>query len=406
MTQDFSKPPSRSLSIRPFTVEVPDTTLDQLRTLINLSKIGTETWENTQSHFGTTHKWLSDARAAWLDPSIFSWRSQEERINSLPNFSLTVPLSTLDSKWKEGVEYNLHHLALFSNRTDALPILLLHGFPGSFLEYVPLLESLKKKYTPDTLPYHFILPSLPGYGFSAFSASTEPKAFVNTEFDYRDGASILNRLMAELGFGDKYVVHGGDVGTLFARYLAEEFDGCKAFHMNGIFGTKQPVAPEMEGYTEQDKMRIAKAGEFFATGFGYAMMHMTKPGTIGLTISSSPLALLAWIGEKLCDWVQDALPIETILANVTLYWITDTYPRCIYSNRFPPILPFPENKPFGVSNFPCELVAAPRAWVEKTFPNVVFYKDYEKGGHFSAWEVPEAALSGIEEFMDKVKNFL
>ncbi|KZL81548.1 epoxide hydrolase [Colletotrichum incanum] len=185
--------------------------------------------------------------------------------------------------------------------------------------------------------------------------------------------------------------------------IKTELQTLRNLTVNGLFATKEPVPPHMDEYTEQDKRRLAEAQDFFATGFGYSVMHQTKPGTIGLAIASSPLSLLAWLGEKFRDWTDSPLPLATILANVTLYWLTDTYPRCIYSNRFPPSVPLPENKPFGVSNFPYELVPAPKAWVEKTFPNLVFYKDYERGGHFPALEEPEAMLCGLEEFVVKVK---
>uniref|UniRef100_L2G923 Epoxide hydrolase, putative n=1 Tax=Colletotrichum fructicola (strain Nara gc5) TaxID=1213859 RepID=L2G923_COLFN len=216
--------------------------------------------------------------------------------------------------------------------------------------------------------------------------------------------------MVHMGFGKAYITHGGDVGKLFARIMAQEHNGCNPLHMNGLFATKEPAPSHMDGYSEEDDQRMIHAQAFFATGFGYSLMHQTKPGTIGLTVASSPLALLAWIGEKFRDWTEISMPLETILASVTLYWLTDTYPRCIYSNRFPATIPFPEDKPFGVSNFPRELVPAPRAWVEKTFPNLIFYKDYEKapphGGHFPALEDPTAMLAGLEEFLAKVKSMI
>ncbi|KAF9873811.1 hypothetical protein CkaCkLH20_08545 [Colletotrichum karsti] len=406
MSPSFSTPPYPSSSVTPFTVDIPSSFLASLRSLLQLSKIGPATWENTQPAFGTTHKWLSEAREAWLDPSVFLWHSHQLRINAIPNFISTQSLSDLDFKWTQGIDYNLHFLGLFSSRKDALPVVVLHGFPGSFMEYLPVLELLKRKYTPETLPYHIIVPSLPGYGFSSFSAASEEDVFVKAEFDFYDAANILNQLMVQLGFGERYIAHGGDVGTLLSRILAETFDGCKAFHMNGLFATKETPPNDMEGYTEEDKQRIANAQAFFATGTGYSVMHQTKPGTVGFTVASNPLSLLAWIGEKLCDWAEDPPPIDTILANVTLYWATDTYPRCIYSNRFPASIPFPAEKPFGVSNYPFELVPAPKAWVEKTFPNLIFYKDYERGGHFPALEEPEAMLAGLEEFLAKVRPMI
>ncbi|CAI0650536.1 unnamed protein product, partial [Colletotrichum noveboracense] len=369
-----------------------------------------KTWENTQEAFGTTHEWLSNAKAAWIDSARFSWRSHEARINAIPNFLFTLPLADIDAKWERGLEYDIHFFALFSDRKDAIPVLLLHGFPGSVLDYLPILELLKAKYTSKTLPYHIIVPSLPGYGFSSISASSDVASFVDKEFDFQDATKILNHLMVHMGFGKAYITHGGDVDTLFARIMARGHDGCKAFHMNGLFATKEQAPSHMDGYSEEDNQRMINAQAFFATGFGCSLMHQTKPGTIGLTVASSPLALLAWIGEKFRDWTEIPMPLETILASVTLYWLTDTYPRCIYSNLFPATVPFPKDKPFGVSNFPRELVPAPRAWVEKTSPNLIFYKDYEKvpphGGHFPALEDPRAMLAGLEEFLAKVKTMI
>ncbi|KAL0932563.1 epoxide hydrolase [Colletotrichum truncatum] len=401
-----SLPANASSTIQPFTISIPESDLKAMLDLISLSKIGSSTWENSQSSFGTTHRWLTDAKTAWLNPSTFSWRKDEERINSFPNFTLNIPLSELSSKWKySGTTYDVHFVALFSQHKDATPVVLLHGFPGSFLEYLPILDLLRDRFTPETLPYHIVVPSLPGYGFSKFSPE-HGEEDSHTEFTLNDGAKIINELMVLLGFGHGYIAHGGDVGTLLARLLAQDFHGCKAFHLNGLFATKESVPPHMDDYTEEDRRRLAEAQGFFATGFGYSLMHQTKPGTIGLAIASNPLSLLAWIGEKLRDWTDVPLPLSTILTNVTLYWLTDTYPRCIYSNRFPPSVPLPQTKPFGVSNFPLELVPAPKAWVEKTFPSLVFYKDYERGGHFPAWEEPKAMLGGLEEFIAKVKPAL
>ncbi|KZL73892.1 epoxide hydrolase [Colletotrichum tofieldiae] len=369
-------PANASSTIEPFNVSMPDSDLKAMLDLLSLSKVGSPTWENTQPSFGTTHSWLAGARASWLDPSAFSWRAQERWINSFPNFTLNIPLSRLSSKWKADTNYDVHFVALISQHKDAVPVVLLHGFPGSFIEYLPILDLLGKRYTPETLPYHIIVPSLPGYGFSGFSPE-HGEASSHIEFNFDDGAEMINQLMVLLVFGRQYIAHGGDLGTLYARILAQDYSGCKAFDLNGLFATKEPVPPHMDEYTEQRKQRLSEAHDFFKTGFG--------------------------VGEKFRDWTDSPLPLATILTNVTLYWLTDTYPRCIYSNRFPSSVPLPYDKPFGVSNFPHELVPAPKAWVEKTFPNLVFYKDYERGGHFPALEEPETMLDGLEEFIAKVK---
>ena len=122
---------------------------------------------------------------------------------------------------------DIHFIGFFSERQDAIPIVLLHGWPGSFLEFLPILSIAKGQYTPSTLPYHFIVPSLPGYAFSSHPP-------LNKDFRIEDIARFVNQLMLDLGFGSGYVVQGGDIGSKVSRVLAAEYDACKAVHC-GIF---------------------------------------------------------------------------------------------------------------------------------------------------------------------------
>lgn len=217
MAHKFGNYPAGVLKVpEKFTLRVPDQDLEEFKQLLKLSKIGPETWYNKQEdgRFGVSQKWLTDAKDAWLK---FDWRKQEDHINSFPNFNAKVDSPDLGT-------VDVHFAALFSNRKDALPIIFMHGWPGSFLEFLPMLNLLVGKYNPDTLPYHVIVPSLPGYGLSSGSIPLDKE----TKIDHV--AHAFHQLMLDLGFGGRYVAQGGDVGSFLARIMSATFKECKAIH--------------------------------------------------------------------------------------------------------------------------------------------------------------------------------
>ncbi|KAK6212132.1 epoxide hydrolase [Colletotrichum tabaci] len=400
MAQAFGKLPGGVLKTpEEFTLRVPDQDLEEFRQLLKLSKIGPETWYNKQEggRFGVTREWLIKAKDAWLK---YDWRKQEDRINSFPNFKSKVEnadLGTLD----------IHFTALFSNKKDAVPVIFMHGWPGSFLEFLPMLDLLVSKYTPETLPYHVIVPSLPGYGLSADSVP------LDTETTVESVTASLHQLMLDLGFGGGYAAQGGDVGSFTARLLSG-YKECKAFHVNMLFPEERDIAGGTDGLSPQDLERLQRGRAWGSTGNGYAVEHGTRPATIGLVLSASPLALLAWIGEKYLEWVDARYPLqlETILDLVGLYWFTSTFPRSLYPYR--PLaeglaagkpMPIPTSKetPFGYSAFHSEISYLPKQWAEKSYPNLKFYRTQDKGGHFAALEQPETFLQDIEDFLASVQ---
>jgi pimeloyl-ACP methyl ester carboxylesterase len=216
MAQAFSNLPGGVLKTpEKFTLRVPDQDLEEFKQLLKLSKIGPETWYNKQEggRFGVTREWLTNAKDAWLR---FDWRKQEDRINSFPNFKSKVENADLGT-------VDIHFVALFSKKKDALPLIFMHGWPGSFLEFYPVLDLLVNKYTPDTMPYHVIVPSLPGYGLSSDSIP------LDTETLPESVAASLHQLMLDLGFGGGYAAQGGDIGSFMARHMSK-YKECKAFH--------------------------------------------------------------------------------------------------------------------------------------------------------------------------------
>ncbi|KZP29804.1 putative epoxide hydrolase [Athelia psychrophila] len=342
-------PANATLSPKPFKVDIPDATLDELRTLLKYHEAG---------------------------------------INSFPNYVTTIE--------DGGTDFNIHFVALYSEKADAIPIVFLHGWPGSFLEFLAILAIMRERYTPATLPYHLIVPSVPGYAFS----SPPP---LDREFDTIDVARIFNKLMVGLGFGGGYVAQGGDIGSKIARILNVQYESCKVNITTALlpYTGLKPVAE----LSASEQRGVALASEFQNTGRAYAIEQGTRPATLGIVLSSSPVALLAWIGEKFLDWSDVDPPLDHILACATLYWVTECIATSFYPYRQKTAQHSdPEwriTKPLGYSYFPKELFPMPESWVATT-GNLVFYKAHEKGGHFAAVEEAEALLEDVEAFIKQV----
>ncbi|KAJ5289069.1 hypothetical protein N7478_002099 [Penicillium angulare] len=411
MSRPYATLPSTAkVEPTPFIVSVPKQQLDELETLIKLSKLAPHTYENSQldARYGVTTDWLVAMKDQWL--RSYKWRASEDRINTFPQWTIEIE------------DINMHFVGLFSERQDAIPILLIHGWPGNFLEFLSILQLFKDESTPSTLPYHLIVPSLPGYTFS----SGPP---LDRNFGTQDIARVLNQLMIGLGFERGYVAQGGDIGSRVARELAVDYESCKAVHckffskyyfknecsrqkVNVVF-MRQPAEVTDDHLTEIEKSGIERMANFRMLGSGYATEHGTRPSTIGHVVSTSPMALLAWqvsVGEKLLEWVDDPLTSEHILESITLYWLTETFPRSIYTYRQnypPPPIPGANDprwyikKPLGFSHFPKELAPLPRSWVETT-GNLVFWNQHHKGGHFAALEQPEALKNDLIDFVQQV----
>ncbi|WVW79125.1 hypothetical protein I302_101090 [Kwoniella bestiolae CBS 10118] len=388
----YSTPPfSPTISLEPFTLSIPDNDLDELKTLIRLSRLPKKTYENTHAEekgFGVGREWLEGTKKYWLEG--YDWRKQESRINSQPAFITTVTNS-------DGLEYKIHFAALFSKRKDAIPIILSHGWPGAFIEFLGLMEVVRSKYSEEELPYHLIFPSTPGYLFS----SPPP---LDREFSVRDVAYLYDQLMKGLGFGDGYMAQGGDVGSHITNELGRSHNTCKAIHLNmRVFQSPPEGTPESSqpwGIPEF-LTRMQK--------FGYNLEHATRPSTIGLVLGSNPISLLCWIGEKFVEWSDETPPLDTILTFISLYWFCDTFPSSIFSYRYgfgsqrhvQSAEKEYQNTPTGYSYFPKEIVPTPVHFV-KTAHNLVWSREHKAGGHFAALEVPETLLDDVEDFVKQV----
>ncbi|KAL9616566.1 MAG: hypothetical protein Q9160_008569 [Pyrenula sp. 1 TL-2023] len=378
-------PPSANASastITPFTLSTPQSSLDELKTLLNVSKVAPQTYENSfakkEESYGVTREWMLGALGEWRGG--YDWRETERYINSFPNFMAKIR----DGEGEENA-FDVHFVALFSEREDAVPVVMTHGWPGSFLEFLPLLSNLKSQYTPATLPYHIVIPSIPGYTLS----SGPPK---DRDYNLEDVARLWNKLMIALGFGDKgYVTQGGDLGSGVSQILGQKFEECKAVHVNVIFSPPPDPAPKVSAAEEA---MLAGNGDFWTRHIAYAQMHATRPATIG-------------IGEKFLTWTDEDPPLRAILDSVTLYWLTETIARCTYPYRAlinRPATTSPQPflaKPLGFSSFPKEVTYYPKSWAEK-FGQLEFYREHTSGGHFAALEKPKELWQDVDEFVKKV----
>ncbi|KAF2164752.1 hypothetical protein M409DRAFT_67838 [Zasmidium cellare ATCC 36951] len=386
-------PRDASTAIKPIEVRIPDAKVFELQSAVRAQHGFIPTYENTRDDLslGISWGWMQNATSFWT--TDFSWRGQEEEFNRHPHFQAIVQTSNRT--------HSVHFVGLFSSKPDALPFLLLHGFPGSFLEFMELLDLVKQEYKPWDSPFHIIVPSLVGFTF------TEGPS-IHLDWTLADTASVLDKLMLDLGFGDGYVAQGGDIGSFIATHLAR--NSHSSVHVN-TFSVSRPAsvhAPENDtNLTALDREILDRSSRQMQHGFGYALEQGTAPATISFAVSKSAISLLAWLGEKYLAWVDPNKPLsfEKILTAVSLYHLTDTFPRSIYSyreifGRSPPENPYDDgfiDKPFGYSRFRFDVSGVPPSWAAAS-ANMVFSKSQEHGGHFAALERPRELWEDVQEF--------
>ncbi|KAI5475439.1 hypothetical protein MNV49_001429 [Pseudohyphozyma bogoriensis] len=327
-------------------IDVPDEAIAELRTLLKASRVAPLTYENSREDrkYGIAHKWILDAKEHW--ETSFDWKKHEAQLNQFPQFKVPI---TSDA----GDVYDIHFTGLFSQNQKAIPLIFVHGWPGSFIEFIAILKLLSTRYTPATLPYHVVVPSLPGYGFS----SPPP---LDRDFKLEEVAKMKSRPV----------------------------------HLN-FFNLPKPRHVGATPITDLEKVGRDRADEFHTTGQGYSTEHGTRPSTLGFVLHSSPLALLAWVGEKFLEWSDVDLSIDDILVDryVTL--------SLRFEEPAPTLKQLYVEKPYGYSYFPYEITPIPKAWAEVA-GNLVFWRTHTAGGHFAAMEVPEVLLQDVEEFVTQV----
>jgi pimeloyl-ACP methyl ester carboxylesterase len=362
-------------SIVPFSVHVPQSAIDDLRLRLRHTR-----WPDKE----TVSDWsqgvpLQRAQAlvvAWHD--TYDWRAFEKRINAIPQF-----LTKID-------DLDIHFIHVKSEHEDALPIILTHGWPGSFIEFLNLIKPLTDPTAFGGKPedaFHVVIPSLPGFGFSG-----KPTV---TGWNAAHTAEAWTELMNRLGYR-RWVAQGGDWGaTVTTRLGKQRPAGLAGIHLNWqfVFPTKMPAT-----LTPEEQRAVDGATQFSTDGFGYYAEQTTRPQTIGYSLGDSPSGLATFIYEKFHAWTdnqgnaEDALRLNDMLDDISLYWFTDTgasAARFYWENKTETVSQGRVDVPVAVSVFPHEIYRAPKTWVQNAYPNLIYFNELDKGGHFAAWEQPQ-----------------
>jgi len=376
--------------VRPFHVDIPQEDLADLRQRIAATRWPSKELVEDRSQGVQLATLLALARYWETD---YDWRKAEAELNALPQFTTEI----------DGVE--IHFIHVKSRHENALPLIMTHGWPGSVIE---LLETVGPLTDPTAHggqaedAFDLVLPSLPGYGFSG-----EP-----TELGWDAGrtARAWAELMRRLGY-TRYVAQGGDVGALVTDTMGRQApEGLLGIHIN-LLPAALAIADQLPAESEQERAALDAFNTFKTSGFGYFLEMATRPQTIGYALLDSPVALAAWLLDhdtdsyyKISGAFVDGEPAghltrDHILDNITLYWLTGTgasaarsywedgqaLAAALASGQAPPEV----SVPVGFTTFPGEIWRTPRSWVEAVYPNLTYFNEVDRGGHFAAWEEPQ-----------------
>ena len=379
--------------IRPFHVDIPADALDDLRARIRATRWPSKELVGDRSQ-GVQLAVLQALARYWLDG--YDLGRVAARLNALPQF-----VSEID-----GVD--IHFIHVRSKHENALPLIMTHGWPGSVIEMIdsvgPLTDPTAHGGRAEDA-FHLVLPSLPGYGLSG-----EP---AEIGWDLGRTARAWAELMRRLGY-PSYVAQGGDVGAGVTDAMGRQApEGLLGIHTNLLVPA---LGGSMPTETDSERAAAAQIATFGQSGNGYFVEMATRPQTIGYALLDSPVALAAWMIDhdtdayyKIARAFVDGQPSgnltrDHILDNITLYWLsgTSTSAARSYWEAYGADAPAASLKPlpaptipFGFTTFPGEIWRTPRSWVDASYPNVIYFNEVDKGGHFAAWEEPELFASEI-----------
>jgi pimeloyl-ACP methyl ester carboxylesterase len=375
--------------IRPFRIEVPQAALDDLADRLARTRWPAEP-EGIGWSRGVPVGYLGELAEYWR--TAYDWREHEARLNQLPQFT-----TTIDGQ-------NIHFLHVRSPEPAATPLLLLHGWPGSVVEFLELIGPLTDPRAHGGDPadaFHVVVPSIPGHGFSG--------PLAGTGWNHGRMAGAYVELMARLGY-DRYGVQGGDIGAFEAPLVGRLApDRVIGVHVNALVTFPSGDPAELADLTEAEQQRLARMRNFQDDMMGYSHIQGTRPQTIAYALTDSPAGQLAWIVEKFKEWTdpaaelpEDAVDRDHLLTNVSIYWFTATAgsaANLYYETYHDPSMFAPRERgttPTGVAVSLTQDVAV-RKLAERDH-NVVHWSEFDRGGHFAAMEAPEFLVGDVRAF--------
>jgi pimeloyl-ACP methyl ester carboxylesterase len=373
--------------IRPFHADIPKEALEDLRRRIEATRLPSKELVENRSQ-GVQLATIQELARYWA--TDYDWHKAEAKLDAVPQFTTEI----------DGVD--IHFIHVKSKNEHALPLIMTHGWPGSVIELLetvgPLTDPTAYGGRPEDA-FDLVLPSLPGYGFSG-----EP---VEVGWELGRTARAWAELMRRLGY-TRYVAQGGDVGAGVSDAMGRQaLDGLIGIHTNLLVPA---LSGDMPTDTDEERAAAAQIATFGQSGNGYFVEMATRPQTIGYALLDSPVALAAWMLDhdtdayyKISHAFVDGEPVgnltrDHILDNITLYWLTGTGasaarsyweaygPDAPAAGRQPPP---PSSIPVGFTTFPGEIWRTPRSWAEKAYPNLTYFNEVDRGGHFAAWEEPQ-----------------
>ncbi len=393
-TQHGSKQAADKTAIRPFHIKFPEADLTELRRRIKATRFPERETvaDDTQ---GVQLATIQKLARYWS--TEYDWRKVEARLSSYPHFITEV----------DGLD--IHFIHVRSKHENALPLIVTHGWPGSIIEQLKIIEPLTNPSAHGgsaAEAFHLVIPSMPGYGFSG-------KPTTNGWGPERI-ARAWATLMERLGY-QRYVAQGGDWGAMIVDMMGVQAPpGLLGIHTN----MAAAIPPEVDaaafaggappaGLDEEEKEAFNHVAFFYKHGLGYAQEMGNRPQTL-YGIDDSPVGLAAWIIDhdiwtyrqivRVFDGAAEGLTRDDILDNITLYWLTKTgvsSAQLYWENKNAFFAPKGVKIPVVVSAFPEEIAPIPRKWAEKAYPKLAYYKRHPKGAHFAAWEQPQAIVEDL-----------
>ncbi|WP_328708483.1 epoxide hydrolase family protein [Microbispora hainanensis] len=372
---------ARHDGVQPFHIHIPDSALADLRERLARVRLpDQETVPDTAQ--GVQLGRLRELLHHWA--TKYDWRTIERHLNDLGQFR-----TTIDGQ-------GIHFTHVRSPNQNATPLLLLHGWPGSFLEFLKVIGPLTDPvaHGGDARDaFHVVVPSMPGYGFSDIPSTGgwTPDRI----------AAAYAVLMRRLGY-DSYLAQGGDWGGVVATRMGKQRpDGLRAVHLN--FPEFLALPPAGDEPTREEAAALAQGEAFARVHSGYHLLQRTRPQTIGYALTDSPAGQAAWIYEKFLDWAAPgAFTLDEMLDHISLYWLTGTATssaRLYWEYAQEPLGLTELDLPVGVSVFPNELTRTPRIWAERAFHDLRYFNDdIPAGGHFAAFEQPGLFVEEVRAF--------
>ena len=377
------------MNLYPFRIEIPEEVIFELK-----QKISSTRWPEKETvddwSQGVPRDYLAELCSHWTDN--YNWYKTQSRLNRINQ-----GLFSFD-------EIDIHYLEVKSRYDYAKPLLLTHGWPGSFLEFEKVIGPLTDplEYGLDsTIACHVICPTLPGFGFSG-----KPDRI---GWNVDRIARVWDALMKELGY-NTYVAQGGDWGAGITLSIAsQKLGSCQSVHVN--MPTAGPTKEAYENPSPEDTQTLKKIEEFQEWGSGYHKQQSTRPQTLGFGLADSPVGQAAWVLEKFYEWTdcsghpENIFSKNELLDNIMLYWLTNSAASSarLYWETFSPSATFVDRGrisiPVGVSVFPKEIMAGPRSWSEKHFADICYWNELDRGGHFAALEQPDLFVSEIKKWL-------